>query len=258
MKGKKPFNKKFSKPERKSRPISSNDDTLRLNRVLANAGYCSRREADVLIQTGLVSINGEICVEMGRKIAPDDVVVYNGETVKREQYRYLLLNKPKDFSTAENHRNSVFELVKSACRERLEPVGKMDRNTTGLLLFTNDGDLKERLTKPRSGFPKTYKVILDEPMRPTHLDTLKKGVKVEESMIKCEDAFFPDRSDQNIVVIVTNTSKHRIERTIFGALGFKVKTVDRIAYANIKKGDLNRGMARFLTEKEIGFLKMIH
>ncbi|MFP5471853.1 MAG: pseudouridine synthase [Bacteroidia bacterium] len=245
---------------RQTTPISSNEDFLRLNRVLANAGYCSRREADELIKNGLVTVNGKSVTELGTKVGPDDEVRYAGEKVRREQYRYILLNKPKDFITTMDDpqgRKTVMDLVKHACKERVFPVGRLDRSTTGLMLLTNDGELSNRLAHPKNGIIKTYKVELDKEFKAPLLEKLMEGLTLEDGTTKCDEAFFPDRTSNKVVIVSLHSGKNRIVRRLFEHLEYKVLRLDRLSFAGITKGDLNRGKWRFLTDKEIGFLKMI-
>jgi 23S rRNA pseudouridine2605 synthase len=187
-------------------------------------------------------------------------VRYAGEKVRREQYRYILLNKPKDFVTtlddAPNKKN-VMDLVRTACRERVTPVGRLDKNTTGLILLTNDGEMATRLMNARSGIQKMYKVELDVNLKAGHIEHLQDGVKLDDGTVKCDEAFFPDKSSNKVVMVSLHSNKPRIVSRIFEHLGYNVYRIDRLSYAGIVKGDLNRGKWRFLTDKEIGFLKMI-
>jgi 23S rRNA pseudouridine2605 synthase len=260
MKNRKPEKRTYNKSPKQPKAISTNEDFLRLNRVLANAGICSRREADTLIAQGMVTINGNVVTELGTKVGPDDEVRYAGEKVRREQYRYILLNKPKDFVTtlddAPNKKN-VMDLVRTACRERVTPVGRLDKNTTGLILLTNDGEMATRLMNARSGIQKMYKVELDVNLKAGHIEHLQDGVKLDDGTVKCDEAFFPDKSSNKVVMVSLHSNKPRIVSRIFEHLGYNVYRIDRLSYAGIVKGDLNRGKWRFLTDKEIGFLKMI-
>ncbi len=248
------------KPHKEASAMSTNQDFLRLNRVLANAGISSRREADELIKNGLVSINGVTITELGTKVGPDDEVRYAGEKVRREQFRYILLNKPKDFTTefdGSQSRRNVMDLVKSACKERVIPVGRLDRNTTGLIILTNDGEMANRLTNSRSGIQKTYKVELSENLKPGQIDQLLEGIKLDDGTTKCDEAFFPDKETKKVVMISLHSGKNKIVRRLFEHLGYTVTRVDRVGFAGLTKGDLTRGKWRFLTDKEIGFLKML-
>ncbi len=235
--------------------------TVRLNKFLADAGICSRREADRLIESGVVEINGKIVTELGTKVGPDDKVRYGGESLKREKLQYVLLNKPKGFiSTSDDplDRKTVMHLVESACKERIYSVGRLDRNTTGVLLFTNDGDLAKRLTHPKHGVRKLYHVTLDKPLTKNDMLQILQGVELEDGMTK------PDKIDwvegvsaKNEVGIELHSGKNRIVRRIFEHLGYHVEKLDRVVFAGLTKKDIPRGKYRMLTEKEINMLKMI-
>lgn len=236
-----------------------NDDSIRLNKYLSNAGIASRREADVLIQTGLVQVNGEIVMEMGYKVKPGDVVKYDGGTVNSEAKRYVLLNKPKGFITTMDDpmgRKTVMGLVKKACRERIYPVGRLDKETTGLLLFTNDGDLAKKLTHPMHKASKIYEVELDKKITPSELGKLLSGIKLEDGTTKFDAAHFIDEEDARRVGVELHSGKNRIVRRSFEALGYTVRKLDRVTFAGLTKKDLPRGRYRHLTEKEVSFLKM--
>lgn len=253
----KPFTPKkafISKTER--------EGLIRLNRYLSNAGIASRREADELIELGLVSVNGVVVKELGTKVDPQkDVVKYDDAVIRPEKFRYVLLNKPKDYITTAKDpegRQTVMELVSAACKERIYPVGRLDRQTTGLLLFTNDGDLAKRLTHPKHGFPKLYHVELSEKVRREDLDKIRTGVELEDGFVKADEAdFVGDGKDQQQVGIRVHSGRNRIVRRIFEHLGYTVKKLDRVMFAGLTKKDLPRGRYRHLTEAEVGFLKMI-
>ena len=235
------------------------DDEIRLNKFLANAGVCSRREADELIKIGTVSVNGKIVTELGRKVKLTDTVKYNGETLKGEKLVYLLLNKPKDYITTMDDpkgRKTVLTLMGSACKERIYPVGRLDRNTTGVLLFTNDGDLAKKLTHPKHGVSKIYQAELDRPVKSSEINMLAEGVELEDGMIHADKiSYVGDK--RNTVGLEIHSGRNRIVRRMFEHFGYKVKKLDRVMFANLTKKDLPRGNWRFLTEEEIGFLKMI-
>lgn len=251
----------FKPKVRKGDPLPSfNEDDIRLNKYLSNAGVCSRREADVLIQTGVVSVNGEIITEMGYKIKKGDKVQYDGETINAEIKRYVLLNKPKGFITTMDDplgRKTVMSLVFNACKERIYPVGRLDRDTTGLLLFTNDGDMAKKLTHPRYEATKIYHVETDKPVQAEHLELLMRGIELEDGRIQADKAeYVKDGKSSREVGIEIHSGKNRIVRRMFEKLGYEVVKLDRVQFASLTKKDLPRGYYRHLTEKEVHFLKM--
>lgn len=236
-----------------------NTDEIRLNKYLSNAGICSRREADVLIKTGVVTVNGKIVTEMGYKVKPGDVIQYDGETINAETKRYVLLNKPRGFITTMDDplgRKTVMQLVKKACKERVYPVGRLDRETTGLLLLTNDGDLAKKLTHPRYKAKKIYQVELNKNVNPADLKKLLDGVLLEDGTSRFDAADFIDDEDSKQVGVELHSGKNRIVRRTFEALGYKVVKLDRVMFAGLTKKDLPRGRYRHLSEREVGFLKM--
>ena len=251
---------KFGPKKKKGDPLPSFSEEVRLNKYIANAGVCSRREADVLIKTGVVQVNGKIVTEMGYKVKPGDEVKYDGATIKGEKKRYVLLNKPKDFITTMNDpqgRRTAYQLVKNACKERIYPVGRLDRNTTGLLLFTNDGDMAKRLTHPRYEVSKLYYVETDRPVSVEHLERLVTGVELDDgSFVKADKAEIVKDSGSREIGIELHSGKNRVVRRMFEAIGSKVNKLDRVSFAGLTKKDLGRGEWRHLTEKEINFLKM--
>lgn len=251
----------FKPKVRKGDPLPTfNEDDVRLNKYLSNAGVCSRREADVLIQTGVVSVNGEIITEMGYKIKKGDKVQYDGETINAEVKRYVLLNKPKGFITTMDDplgRKTVMGLVINACKERIYPVGRLDRDTTGLLLFTNDGDMAKKLTHPRYEATKIYHVETDKPVQKEHLELLMRGIELEDGRIQADKAeYVTDGKSSREVGIEIHSGKNRIVRRMFEKLGYEVVKLDRVQFASLTKKDLPRGYYRHLTEKEVSFLKM--
>jgi 23S rRNA pseudouridine2605 synthase len=245
---------------KKGDPLPSfREDNIRLNKYLSNAGVCSRREADVLIQTGVVSVNGKIVTELGYKIQPGDVVQYDGETINAETKRYVLLNKPKGFITTMDDprgRKTVMTLVSKACRERIYPVGRLDRETTGLLLFTNDGDMAKKLTHPRYQARKMYHVELHKPVSREDLEKLLNGVDLEDGKTRVDKAEYVEDKSAREVGVELHSGKNRIVRRLFEALGYNVLKLDRVQFASLTKKDLPRGMFRHLTEQEVAFLKM--
>ncbi len=249
----------FKEKVKKGDPLPSfNDEEIRLNKYLSNAGICSRREADVLIQTGVVSVNGNIILELGYKIKPGDIVQYDGETINAESKRYVLLNKPKGFITTMDDpmgRKTVMSLVKKACKERVYPIGRLDRDTTGLLLFTNDGDMAKKLTHPRYQAKKIYHAEVDKPLSREELEKLKKGLDLEDGRTRFDEAEYVNGNPREIGVEL-HSGKNRIVRRMFEALGCNVVKLDRVQFASLTKKDLPRGYFRHLSEKEIAFLKM--
>ncbi len=254
--------KPFHKPrERKGDPLPTfNEDEIRLNKYLSNAGVCSRREADVLIQTGVVTVNGEIVIELGYKVKKTDKIQYDGETINAEQKRYVLLNKPKGYITTMDDplgRKTVMRLVINACKERVYPVGRLDRETTGLLLFTNDGDMAKKLTHPKYEAKKIYQVETDKPFTKEHLETLMTGVDLEDGRIKCDHAeYVKDSESSRDIGVEIHSGKNRIVRRMFEQLGYAVVKLDRVQFASLTKKDLPRGFYRHLTEQEVAYLKM--
>jgi 23S rRNA pseudouridine2605 synthase len=234
---------------------------IRLNRYISMAGICSRREADEMILAGVVSVNGEVVTELGTKVAAGDDIRYNGERLRNEELKYVLLNKPKDYITTMEDptaRKTVMELISGACRERVYPVGRLDRNTTGLLLFTNDGELAKVLTHPSSMVRKIYRVELDKSVKAGDLKQILEGVELEDGIMSADEVSYDgDGSDKKLVGIQIHSGKNRIVRRIFEHLGYQVMKLDRVMFAGLSKKDLPRGRWRVLNENEIGMLKMI-
>ncbi len=240
------------------------DDTIkliRLNKFIADAGICSRREADKLIESGKIRLNGKLVTELGTKVKPGDLVIYNGEKLKSEKLRYLLLNKPKGFITTTDvpqNRRTVMNLVEKACDERIYSVGRLDRNTTGILLFTNDGELTTRLTHPKHGVKKLYHAVLDKPLSKNDLLKIMEGIELEDGLITPDEInWVADEPDKRHVGIELHSGKNRIVRRIFEYVGYEVVRLDRVIFAGLTKKDLPRGRWRFLEEKEVNILKMI-
>lgn len=231
---------------------------IRLNRYIANAGICSRREADVLIKAGTVTVNGKVVTEMGVKVGPKDVVTYDGQELSREQKVYLLLNKPKDYVTTMRDpqgRKTVMMLVERACKERIVPVGRLDRETTGLLLFTNDGELAKKLTHPKYGVTKLYHVQLNKKVHGDDLAKLLEGIELEDGMVKADKAAHVGDSSREIGLEI-HMGKNRVVRRMMEALGYKVVKLDRVMFAGLTKKNIPRGKYRMLTETEVNQLKM--
>ena len=231
---------------------------VRLNKYISNAGICSRREADTLIAAGAISVNGVVVTEMGFKVMPTDEVRYGDQVLQREKPVYVLLNKPKDYITTmydEFDRKHVMQLVKGACKERIYPVGRLDRDTTGLLLFTNDGEMTKKLTHPRSCVRKVYHVTLDKNLKLSDFEKISNGLVLDDGEIKVDEiAYVGDR--KNEVGVTLHSGRNRIVRRIFESLDYEVQKLDRVIFAGLTKKDLPRGAWRFLTQAEINILKM--
>ncbi|QQR96068.1 MAG: pseudouridine synthase [Bacteroidota bacterium] len=256
---KKNDNRKYSKKEKESSEQLS-DGLVRLNRYIANSGICSRREADELITAGLVSVNGEIVTTMGTKVSQDDVIKYNGETIRNEKPMYLLLNKPKDYITTMDDpqdRRTVMHLIAGACKERVYPVGRLDRNTTGVLLFTNDGDLAKKLTHPSYEVQKIYHVELDRNLKSSDKEKIKEGVMLDDGMATVDDIQYDGGfNDKKQIGVEIHSGKNRIVRRIFESMDYNVIKLDRVVFAGLTKKDIARGKWRFLSEMEVNALKM--
>ena len=234
-------------------------EPLRLNKYLANAGVCSRREADEFIQAGVVTVNGEVVTELGTKILRTDEVKFHDAPVSLEKKVYVLLNKPKDYVTTSDdpqQRKTVMDLVKDVCPERIYPVGRLDRNTTGVLLLTNDGDLASKLTHPKFLKKKVYHVHLDKNITAHDLQQIRDGITLDDGEIKADAVDYADERDKAQVGIEIHSGKNRIVRRIFESLGYRVTKLDRVQFAGLTKKNLRRGDWRFLTEKEVDMLRM--
>lgn len=234
-----------------------NTDAIRLNKYISNSGICSRREADELITKGEIKVNGQVVTEMGYKVALTDRVTYKGKSINPEKPVYLLLNKPKDFITTTDdpmERKTVMHLVANACDERMFPVGRLDRNTTGLLLFTNDGELAAKLSHPSNQIKKIYQVTLDKPITKGDEEAILAGLMLEDGEVQVDDMQVLSK-DRTILGLEIHVGKNRIVRRIFAHLGYEVVALDRVMYAGLDKKDLPRGRYRFLTEKEVIRLK---
>lgn len=263
--------KKYSKRPKSDKNIVKNDsrkiihpqksELIRLNKYIASAGICSRREADVLIEKGLVRVNGKIVKELGTKISPDDIVQYDNQTLKSEKKYYVLLNKPKGYLTTTDDpfdRETVMFLVKNACKERIYPVGRLDKNTTGLLLLTNDGDMAKKLTHPKHKVDKVYHVNLDKNFTKADLVKVADGITLDDGFIQVDKiAYVKGAESKKEIGVEIHSGRNRIIRRIFESLGYRVLKLDRVVFAGITKKDVPRGKWRHLTDKEISFLKMI-
>lgn len=240
---------------RKNAPVKEDDGLIRLNRYISNSGICSRRKADELIAAGVVSVNGVVVSELGQKVDPfKDEIRYNGELLKREKKVYVILNKPKDYITTTDdpqERKTVMQLVEKASRERIYPVGRLDRNTTGLLLMTNDGDLADKLSHPKNGITKIYHVELSKSLSQGDLNKIQFGLELEDGLIKPDTVSYVTGGSKREVGIQIHSGKNRIVRRIFEHLGYEVVKLDRVVYGNLTKKDLPRGRWRFLEEHEL-------
>lgn len=249
------FRQKFKKGD----PLPSFSDEVRLNKFISNAGICSRREADVLIAAGVVMVNDKVITELGFKLKPEDSVKYDGETIKSYNKRYVLLNKPKGFYSTVGEskgRKTAYSLVQKSCKELLFPVDKLDKDATGLLLFTNDSDLSKKLNHPRFQSKKLYHVELNNPVTKSHLKSLMEGVELEDGRTKVLDATHVQDGTSREVGIEISSGKKQVIHRLFEAMGLAVVKLDRVRFSGLTKKDLPRGMFRHLSENEISFLKM--
>ena len=235
------------------------NEPIRLNKYLANAGVCSRREADEFIAAGVVKVNGEIVTELGTKVKRSDVVHFHDQQISIEKKVYVLLNKPKDYVTTSDdpqNRKTVMDLVKDACRERIYPVGRLDRNTTGVLLLTNDGELASKLTHPQYLKKKVYHVWLDKNVTAADMRLIADGVTLDDGEIRADAIEYASETDRKQVGIEIHSGRNRIVRRIFESLGYKVLKLDRVFFAGLTKKNVRRGDWRFLTEQEVNMLRM--
>lgn len=261
---KKNFRKNSPKPgfrkRRSSAPTKPKDvsEGIRLNKYIASTGICSRREADELISQGLITINGEPVTEMGKKVVPGDDVRYNGERLKEEKLVYIIMNKPKDFVTTvkdPHAKKTVLDIIGDSCKERIFPVGRLDKNTTGVLLLTNDGDLTKKLTHPKHKRKKIYHVFLDKSVTKADFDKILNGVTLEDGPIHADALSYTSTENKKQVGIEIHSGKNRIIRRIFEHLGYKVYKLDRVYFAGLTKKGLKRGQWRFLSPAEVSILK---
>lgn len=255
IKSSRPGTKKSGRPVAKK----STDGKVRLNKYIAAAGICSRREADQLISAGLITVNGKSITEMGSKVNPDDEVKYNGELIRTERKVYLVLNKPKDYVTTTDdpkERKTVMLLIREACKERVYPVGRLDRNTTGVLLFTNDGELAKKMTHPSSNKKKIYHVFLNKSITAGDMKKLAEGVTLEDGFMQPDAISYASSENKKELGLEIHSGKNRIVRRMFETLGYRVDKLDRVYFGGLTKKNLTRGKWRLLTEKEINMLKM--
>lgn len=254
-------NAKYSKKKQMEykEVLADPNEPIRLNKFLANAGLCSRREADEFITAGVVSVNGVVVTELGTKVKRSDEVRFHDQPVKIERKVYVLLNKPKDCVTTSDdpqERKTVLDLVKDACTERIYPVGRLDRNTTGVLLLTNDGDLASKLTHPKYLKKKIYHVFLDKNVTKADLDQIASGITLDDGEIHADAISYASDTDKSQVGIEIHSGKNRIVRRIFESLGYRVIKLDRVYFAGLTKKGLRRGDWRYLTEREVNMLRM--
>ncbi|MCM1034448.1 MAG: rRNA pseudouridine synthase [Paludibacter sp.] len=232
---------------------------MRLNKYLANAGICSRREADDFIQAGVITVNGEIVTMLGAKVMPTDKVMFHDQTIRCERKVYILLNKPKDCVTTTDdpqERKTVLDIVKNACAERIYPVGRLDRNTTGVLLLTNDGDLAAKLTHPKYGKKKIYAATLDRDLTDEDYQTIMNGITLDDEVIVPDALEFTHEEDRRHIGLEIHSGQNRVVRRIFEKVGYKVLQLDRVSFAGLTKKNVPRGKYRFLTPREVSMLQM--
>ncbi|MEK6477718.1 pseudouridine synthase [Catalinimonas sp. 4WD22] len=258
MKPRKKFNKKTNPKESPSYPTSKKGDELvRLNKYIANAGVCSRREADGLISAGEIKVNGKVVTELGTKVKLTDKVVYQGKSLNPEKLMYVLLNKPKNYITTTDdpdERKTVMELVAKACEERIYPVGRLDRNTTGLLLLTNDGELADKLAHPSNNVKKLYQVDIDKPISDEDFIKIQDGITLEDGLAQVDEIGLVNETRTSLGLQI-HIGRNRIVRRIFEHLGYTVVRLDRVMYAGLTKKDLPRGNWRHLSKQEVIQLK---
>jgi 23S rRNA pseudouridine2605 synthase len=259
--------REYKKPRKTTRPVkepkkpvSNQTGLIRLNKFIANAGISSRREADRLIVSGVIRVNGKVITDLGTKISPDDKVQFEEQTIKTEKKYYVLLNKPKGYITTTDDpydRKTVMFLVQNACSERIYPVGRLDRETTGVLLLTNDGDLAKKLTHPRHRITKLYHVFLDKNLKGGDMTKIANGIELEDGIVKPDSiAYVQGGESKKEVGIEIHSGKNRVIRRIFESLDYKVTKLDRVTFAGLTKKDVPRGKWRHLNENEVAFLKM--
>ena len=244
----------------KSTPKSDDSSGIRLNKYIANSGICSRREADTFIEHGSVEVNGKLVTEMGYKVQPDDIVRFDGTSITPEQKKYVLLNKPKNYITTmddDRNRKTVMDLISNAAKERIYPVGRLDRNTTGLLLFTNDGDLAKKLTHPKHNVRKLYHATLDNKLALKDLEKLRGEVVIEGKKVFIDAVSYVDGQPKTEIGIEIHSGRNRIVRKIFEHVGYKVTKLDRVVFAELTKKNLPRGRWRELTNLEVTNLQIM-
>ena len=233
---------------------------IRLNKYISNSGVCSRREADVLISEGKIKINNQVVTALGTKVNKEDIVIYNGKILKAENHKYILINKPKNCITTvkdTHERKTVMDIIEGVCDERLYPVGRLDRDTTGLLLMTNDGELTTRLTHPSFGIKKKYVIQLENSIHPESLKKMVEGIQLDDGEVKYDDVIYGrQQTDRTQLIVTLHSGKNRVIRRTMEYFDKTLLHLDRIEFAGIRKGNLQRGNWRFLDPKEVGYLKM--
>ena len=267
-KKKRGFHTKDDKPKQSNSPSSEktahkNDDDeiklgIRLNKYISNSGVCSRRDADELISSGKITVNGEVVTQLGTRVQLTDNVQFEGKSLNPEAKVYILLNKPKNTVTTSSDpegRRTVLDIIEDACKERVYPVGRLDRNTTGLLLLTNDGDLSKKLTHPSYEIRKIYHAQLDKPLSRAHLEDIRKGIELEDGLMVVDEISYANTSDSSEVGVEIHSGRNRIVRRLFEHLGYTVEKLDRVYFSGLTKKHLPRGKWRFLTANEVKFLK---
>jgi len=246
------------RPRKPQEHKTAGSPEVRLNKYIANSGICSRREADEYIKAGLISVNGKVVTQLGTKVLPTDTIKYDGKLTKNEKKVYILMNKPRDYITTledPHAKKKVIDIIGKKCPERVYPVGRLDRNTTGVLLLTNDGDLTRQLTHPSFNKKKIYHVFLDKNLARGDMNQISKGIKLEDGVIKPDAIHYVNESDKSQIGLEIHSGKNRIVRRIFEHLEYRVNKLDRVYFGGLTKKGLQRGQWRYLTEKEINFLK---
>ena len=249
----------FKDKQRKGDTLPSFGDNVRLNKFLSNAGVASRRDADVLISTGVVTVNGEVVTEMGHKVKPGDVVKYDGQSINAATKRYVLLNKPKGFVTSMNDpfgRKNAYGLIQKACKEVVFPIGKMDKDAVGLVLYTNDSDLEKKMSHPKHKPGRLYHVELTRKMQPEDMEKLRAGILLDDGTTRFEKAEYVTNKDMREIGLEVYSTKSQVVNRSLEALGYHISKLDRVMFAGLTKKDLPRGHYRMLTENEVSFLKM--
>lgn len=244
----------------KAQPAPKKDDSIRLNKYVANSGVCSRRDADIFIAAGNITVNGKPVTEMGYKVQPGDEVKFDGQRVNPEKPEYILLNKPRGFYTTgsrEKGSKTVMDLIANATKAKVVPVGKLDRQASGLLLFTNDGTLEKQLGKPKNGIRQIYHVELTKPVAEEDLDKIREGVTLEDGKVKVQEVSYIDGRPRNEIGLETNSVKQHVVQRLFKSLGYEVEKLDRVVFGGLTKKDLPRGNWRVLTKQEVINIKML-
>lgn len=256
--GKPAFDKRATRPKKAAAPKKPDSDEIRLNKYIGNSGIVSRRDADIYIQSGNVKVNGEVVTEMGYKVKPGDVVNFDGSVITPEKKEYLLLNKPKNFTTSgegENDMRNVLELIRGASKADLRPIGRMDKNTTGLLLFTNDTDMIRKFAQPNQKSPKIYQVSLGKTLKYEDLESISNGVTLDEHRLYVDEISYIEGEAKSEIGLKLRTANVKVVRAIFEKFGYDVAKIDRVSFAGLTKKNLPRGNYRFLTEQEVINLK---